>query len=108
MSEAKATAGRLTTRAAWAELARWWDNAARCTCGCGRMVAAPNAAGLCSTLGLMRFRGLIAPAQEDQMLAAIPSRGPVYVEGVRPFVWPTDTDGAKARAEFCRDQAGRA
>ena len=69
------------------------------------MVAQPNAAGLCSTISLLRFRKLIDESQERRMLAALPFRGPVFVEGVRPFLWPTTPEGAKQRAEFCRDQA---
>jgi hypothetical protein len=97
----------LSTREAWLELALWWDNTSRCKCGCGRMVAASNAAGLCASLAILKFRKLISESQEDQMLASLPIVGNEFVPGVRPFCWPTDEAGAKQRAEFCREQADR-
>lgn len=95
----------LTTRDAWKEMARWWDNASVCGCGCRRQVVMPNCAGLCSALGIMRHRGYITSQQEERMLATLPEGGIVYVRGVRPFLWPTDEEGAKQRAAFCREQA---
>lgn len=93
----------LTTSEAWREMARWWDRAQPCEC-CGKPCVAPRASGLCAALGIMRFRGYITEAQEAEMLADLPP-SPVLVPGVRPYLWPTDAEGAKARAEFCRGRA---
>lgn len=99
----------LTLAEAWAEQARWWNRTERCGCSCGRLIAAgfPNASGLCATIGIMRSRKLITEGQEEQMLAALPRNHTTWVHGVRPFLWPTDTAGALARSEFCREQARR-
>lgn len=104
-SNKKKKAALLTTYEAWREMARWWDKAEPCDC-CGKPSVAPRTAGLCAALGIMRFRGYITEEQENEMLAELPAASsPVYVPGVRPYLWTTDQEGAKARAEFCRERA---
>jgi hypothetical protein len=105
-TEAKESHEALTTREAWKELARWWKNPQVCGCGCGRMTVGASIAGLCSAISIMRFRKMISEEQEKEMLDSLPRYGPVVLEGVRSFIWPTDAEGAKERVKFCLEQAG--
>lgn len=105
MDEQKETHEALSTVEAWKELARWWKSPEVCDCGCARMTVGPRIAGLCSSLSVMKFRKMITDEQEKEMLDSLPRFGVVIMHGVRPFLWPTDSDGAKERHKFCLEQA---
>lgn len=109
-----ATPAKYTDQEAWLHLAAWWDDPHPCACardngyGCGRQAAGPNLVGLCSSISMLRHYGHITEAQEADMLDLLPKAKQIFAPGVRPFLWPTTPEGAKARAEFCRAQAAKA
>lgn len=96
----------MTTPQAWEQVAEWWTDVRVCGCGCGRYCPTdlPGHAGLCSTLSTMAQRGMIDSSQHREMLARLP-KSVEYVEGVRPFLWPTTKEGAQQRVDFCEDVA---
>lgn len=81
----------------------WWKDARKtCDCGCGKTVTDqnPRAAGLCACINILIHRGAITETQGAMMRRMIP-------ENNGKFVWPTTREGAKDRAEFCEQAAGR-
>lgn len=84
----------MTEREAWLLLAERWD---RPKMSDDIWVNSENEIGLCTGIDFLEVYHRIDRETAEIMASKIPK--------CATFAWPTDQDGARQRAAFCREQA---
>lgn len=95
----------LTEKEAWLEMAKLWEDAVPCSCGCEtwRVEADEDSAGgLCDTLSWLQRADVIAAETYYIMNTKLKDYGRRILGA---YYWPQNAEGAKARVEFCKTQA---